>query len=197
MPTPRRQSRASRSEPSPSADTPRVLLRYPTLADRAEVLALRRASRTHLRPWEATPPSGGSPFTQVWFDRFLATCDTEQSKRFLIVRRADDVILGQIALGGIARGALCSAYVGYWIGAPFLRQGYMREAVVLAVNKAFRLLRLHRVEANIIPENEPSKALVRSLGFEFEGVARRYLHINGSWRDHEHWATTTETWKHG
>ena len=73
----------------------------------------------------------------------------------------------------------------------------MREGVSLAVSHAFRVLRIHRVEANVQPENQASIALVRSLGFRKEGLSQRYLKVAGRWRDHERWATLAEDWRPG
>ena len=84
---------------------------------------------------------------------------------------------------------------GYWIGAPYARQGYMREGLGLALGHAFKTLRLHRLEANIQPANTASKRLVESLGFRLEGFSPRYLKIGGRWRDHERWAILSEDWQ--
>lgn len=173
----------------------RVFLRMPTLADRAEVLALKRGSRKHLAQWEGTPVGGGDTFGAAWFARFLKSSRTERSRRFVICLCESGEIIGQLGLGEISRGAFQSCYLGYWIGASFARQGYMTEAVQLAMRHAFTRLKLHRVEANIVPRNRASKALVEKLGFRYEGTAERYLRIAGRWQDHEHWAMTIEEWR--
>ena len=95
----------------------------------------------------------------------------------------------------IVRGPAQSAFLGYWIGARYARQGYMTEALQLALRHAFRVLRLHRVEANIMPANRASIALVRRAGFQREGYSTRYLKIAGRWADHERWALTVEDWR--
>jgi [ribosomal protein S5]-alanine N-acetyltransferase len=87
-----------------------------------------------------------------------------------------------------------SCYVGYWITKDVARQGYMTEGLRLAVAHAFQDLALHRVEANIVPENVGSLALVERCGFHREGLARRLLCLAGKWRDHERWAITVEDW---
>ena len=92
-------------------------------------------------------------------------------------------------------GLFGSAYLGYHIGASHARRGYMAEALGLALTRAFGPLRLHRLEANIRPENAASIALVRQLGFTREGYSRRYLKIGGRWRDHERWAILREDWR--
>lgn len=193
---PRRMKKPTPSESaSEVSDAQRIILRSPTARDRAEFLALKRRNRAFLKPWEATPVGGPSPFAPSAFDRFMKSARTESSQRFLICRASDGAIVGQIGLGGIIRGAFQSCFVGYWIAKEFTRRGYMREALSLAIEFAFRELKLHRVEANIIPRNQASKALVKSLGFRCEGTARRYLRIDGRWQDHEHWAMTVEEWR--
>jgi [ribosomal protein S5]-alanine N-acetyltransferase len=176
----------------PQRHAVRVVLRAPVAADRDEYLALRDASREHLREWEATPPDGMDVFGPQVFDRFLTSAATETSHRYLVCLVSDGRIAGQVSLSNLTRWPFLSCTLGYWIGAAFARQGLMREALILAIGKAFGEFGLHRVEANIVPENAASKALVKSLGFRFEGLAERYLHINGKWRDHERWSLTAE-----
>ena len=94
----------------------------------------------------------------------------------------------------IVRVRLQSAYVGYYAFTPHAGRGYMTEGLTLALRRAFGPLRLHRVEANIQPGNEPSRALARRLGFRREGFSPRYLKIGGRWRDHERWALLAEDW---
>ena len=109
--------------------------------------------------------------------------------------RESGAIMGMVSLNEIVRGAFQSATMGYWIGREFSRQGFMTEAVTLMFKHAFSKLRLHRVEANLMPRNKPSRALARACGMRFEGRAKRYLQINGKWEDHEHWAITVEAWR--
>jgi ribosomal-protein-alanine N-acetyltransferase len=190
-------SRAPR-RPGKPADTiaagTLVFLRLPRLEDRAEMLRVRRGSRAFLEPWEATPERGPSPWGPGWFDRFLASSATDASLRMLICAADDGRIVGQIGLGGIVRGAFQSAFLGYWIAETETRRGYARQAITLAISHAFGTMGLHRVEANIIPRNKPSKLLVKRIGFRYEGLARRYLRINHVWEDHEHWAISREEW---
>jgi ribosomal-protein-alanine N-acetyltransferase len=107
----------------------------------------------------------------------------------------DGAILGGINFSEIVRGNFRSAYLGYQIGEPFARRGYMTEALQLALRFAFGRLRLHSVEANIQRGNRASIALVRRAGFRLEGFSRRYLKISGRWRDHERWALLAEDWR--
>lgn len=173
----------------------RVFLRHPTGADRAEWVKLREASEAHLLPWEPTPPGNDEPLPgDIAFDKLLRSSDSHEAQRFLVCLRTDGRIAGQISLNQIFRGPFQNAIAGYWIGAAFANRGYMTEALTLALRHAFETLNLHRVEANIIPRNDASKALVRKLGLRYEGLAKRYLRIAGHWEDHEHWAITAEEW---
>ncbi|TMC19351.1 MAG: GNAT family N-acetyltransferase [Chloroflexi bacterium] len=113
----------------------------------------------------------------------------------ILVRREDQALLGAVNLSQIFRGGFQNAYLDYWIGAPYARQGYMREGLGLALDHAFKTLRLHRLEANIQPANTASKKLVEGLGFRLEGFSPRYLKIRGRWRDHERWAILKEDWR--
>jgi len=114
---------------------------------------------------------------------------------FLVCRTGDDHIVGFFNVSQIARGGLQSAYLGYAAGERYAGQGYMREGLELVLRAAFLELRLHRLEANIQPENEASIALARGAGFQREGFSPRYLKIGGRWRDHERWALLAEDWR--
>jgi len=114
---------------------------------------------------------------------------------WLIERESDGAILGAIEMSEIVHGKFRSAYLGYHIGSAFARQGYMREALTIAISRAFRELRLHRLEANVQPGNTPSIRLVRRLGSRREGYSPRYLKIGGRWRDHERWAILADEWR--
>lgn len=102
--------------------------------------------------------------------------------------------MGACNLSQIFRGNLRQAFLGYWVGAAFSGQGYMTEALHLALRYAFKNLKLHRIEANIQPENEDSKRLAARTGFRLEGFSPRYLKVVGRWRDHERWAICREDW---
>lgn len=99
----------------------------------------------------------------------------------------DNALIGGISLNGVQRGIAQKGTLGYWIGAPFARHGYMTEAVGLVCDFAFKTLRLNRVEAGCLPRNEASRRLLAKLGFAEEGFARAYLRINGRWEDHLLW----------
>lgn len=170
-----------------------VALRHPREADRAEWVALKAASREHLAPTSPLSEHGGD--LDAEFDHALDGCDSPTTQRHLIVRTSDGSIVGMATLSQIFRRSFCNAILGYWVGAPFVRMGYGREGVRLAVDRALGELALHRVEANVMPANAASIRLLRSLGFAFEGYSRHYLRIAGAWEDHTRWAVTAETWR--
>ena len=109
--------------------------------------------------------------------------------------RDGGAIVGYFALSQIFRGAFDNAYLGYDGSAPYAGRGYMREGLELMLRHAFRVQRLHRVEANVQPGHKRSRALVEGAGFRLEGFSPRYLKIGGRWRDHERWALTVEDWQ--
>ena len=119
----------------------------------------------------------------------------EDFRGFEVRRISDGAVIGSVEISRIARGNFQSGYLGYRIAAGHRRNGYMTEALQLALRHAFRVLKLHRVEANIEPGNEASIALVRRAGFTREGFSRRYLKHGGRWRDHERWALLREDWR--
>jgi ribosomal-protein-alanine N-acetyltransferase len=160
----------------------RVRLAAPAPGDRREFLDLVEASRTLHRPWTYPPADAAS------YRRLLERDRADNFFALLLRRDEDDGIVGLFEFSEIVRGGFQNAYLGYWVGAPFAGQGYMREGIGHALRFAFAELRLHRVEANIQPDNKRSLALARSAGFRREGFSPRYLKIGGRWRDHERWA---------
>ena len=171
----------------------RVFLRRPTGRDREAYLALRHESAAFLRRWEPVPPRGRTAAEQI--AAWLRSSRGGRHEKLLICRKADGALLGAVNINEIVRGPSQSAYLGYWIGAPYARQGYMAEALRLALAHAFRTLRLHRLEANILPDNRASIALVKRAGFRREGYSPGYLKIAGRWADHVRWALRVEDWR--
>ena len=167
----------------------RVYLRKPTMEDCHEFLTLNRRSVRFHQGW-ISPPK-----IIPLFVAYLNRCDREDNQCFFIVRKQDDAIVGVINLSQIFRGGFLSAYLGYYIGVPYAGQGYMTEAMQLVLRYAFKVLKLHRLEANVQPDNKASIALVQRTGFHKEGYSKRYLKVCGRWRDHERWAILSEEWK--
>ena len=174
------------SESVPAIAGAGVALRVPQSSDFAEWTALREASRDFLVPWEPTWPD--DDLTRGAFRRRLKRYADDQRSdlayAFLIFRSADNALVGGLTLANIRRGVAQAGSIGYWIGAPFARKGYMTAAVRALVPFCFRTLRLHRLEAACIPANTASVALLEKTGFTREGYARSYLCIDGTWQDH-------------
>ena len=167
-------------------DSDRLVLRPPQHGDYRAWSSLRRDSAEFLQPWEPTWAAdhlSRKSFTQrvYWAQRSIAQ---ESAVPLFLIRRSDESLLGAITLDNIRRGPAQAGTTGYWIGAPFARQGYMREAIGALVHYAFNTLDLSRVEAGCLPENTPSRRLLESCGYKYEGVAQSYLQIGGRWRNH-------------
>src|SRR3954454_1698594 len=160
----------------------RVRLSEPAPGDRREFIDLVEASVDLHRPWTYPPADAPS------YRRLLERNRAENFFALLLRRVEDDAIVGIFEFSEVVRGSFQNAYLGYWVGAPYAGQGYMRDGMHLALRFAFSELRLHRVEANIQPANKRSLGLVKHAGFRREGFSPRYLKIGGRWRDHERWA---------
>ena len=173
----------------PSETGKRVYLHPPHGDDTDEFLSLARASTTLHYPW-VSPPGDEAAFT-AYVDRNGG----DDFRAFLARRREDGAMVGVVNLSQVFRGSFSDAYLGFYGFAPFVLKGYMTEAVDLALRHAFRSMGLHRVEANLQPANDRSRALVERLGFRLEGFSPRYLKVAGCWRDHERWAVLAEEWR--
>jgi len=179
-------SMASRRKQASLERGERVYLRRPTASDAKEVITTVRASRALHRPW--VYPSD----TKTAFEGYIRRTRECDYVGLLICRNNDDRITGMVNLSQIFRGNLQGAYLGFWASAEFAGQGYMTEGLQLVLRYAFKRLRLHRLEANVQPENEKSKALIKRSGFRYEGFSPRYLKVGGKWRDHERWGILAE-----
>jgi [ribosomal protein S5]-alanine N-acetyltransferase len=174
------------SDPLASIAGDGVTLRTPQMTDHAEWSALREGSREFLKPWEPVWPA--DDLTRSAFRRrvrrYTEDLRTDQGYAFLIVRNSDGALVGGLTLANIRRGVAQAASIGYWMGLPFVRHGYMTAAVRAVIPFVFTTLRLHRLEAACIPTNAGSIRLLENTGFVREGYAREYLCINGTWQDH-------------
>ena len=187
-PAPRPPSRPGDILPAaPPADN-RVALRVLERSDRAEFLRLAAESRDLHRPWTYPPERADQ------FEELFTRSRREDCLCLLGCLREGGDIAGVLIVSQIVRGAFQSAYLGYYAHQRHAGRGYMREAMLQAVDHAFGPLALHRLEANIQPANYASIALARSAGFRLEGFSPRYLLIGGQWCDHERYALTVEDW---
>ena len=170
---------------APRLETERMVLRLPAHGDFAAWTSLRAESREFLTPWEPVWHAdhlSRRAFTNRVYWAARASRSGASLPLFLV--RQDGVLLGAITLDGIRRGPAQMGTLGYWVGAPFARQGYMREAIGAVVGHAFGPMDLSRIEAACLPENVASRGALESCGFKYEGVAQSYLQINGRWRNH-------------
>jgi ribosomal-protein-alanine N-acetyltransferase len=163
-----------------------IYLRYPQMSDYVPWSALRGESREFLAPWE--PTWATDELTRTGFRRRIRRYQREirndVAYPFFLFHEADNALMGGCTLSHVRRGVTQSAALGYWIGERYSRRGHMFAAIGTMLPFVFEVLGLHRLEAACIPENEPSRALLKKLDFREEGRARRYLQINGEWRDH-------------
>jgi ribosomal-protein-alanine N-acetyltransferase len=176
----------------------RITLRPLAAADFEAWREVRRRCGDWLTRWEPRPLPGHPDVSE---DRraFVAQCGARERERQLGSGYGFGIFVdgrfgGAINLSNIQRGPFQNAYVGYWIDEALAGNSYMPEAVVVVMRFAFEELNLHRVQIAIIPRNRASRRVVEKLDLRNEGVALRYLEINGKWEDHVRYAMTTEEW---
>jgi [ribosomal protein S5]-alanine N-acetyltransferase len=194
----------------------RVLLRPLAATDFPAWQEVRRRNAEWLTPWEPAR-NPGLPDVVESADAFAMRCSARERERQLGTgfgfgifvdpsdaaegpggggrgRRRQEQFAGEINLSSVQRGPFQSAYVGYWIDQAHAGHGYMPEALVVVARFAFEHVRLHRIQISIIPRNHRSRRVVEKLKIRDEGVAHRYLEINGTWEDHIRYALTVEEW---
>ena len=189
---------------SPRRYAPTVLRRNshvyvspPRLRDADDFLAAARRSRELHGAWVRAPQTKAA--YREYVARFGARAQRDPLRAThagILVRSAgDDAMIGVFNFSEIVRGAFQSAYLGYYAFMPHAGSGRMADGLALALEYAFRTLKLHRVEVNVQPRNTRSHALVLKAGFVREGFSRRYLRIGGRWRDHARYALLAEDWR--
>lgn len=163
-----------------------LFLRAPEMSDFLQWRQLRECSRAYLTPWEPIWPA--DDLTRAGFRRRLRRyaegIAEDRSYPFIVFRESDGVMLGGITLANVRRGIAQAGTIGYWTGQPYAGKGYMTAALRVLLPTLFSELNLHRIEAACIPSNAPSIRVLDKCGFTREGLARRYLRINGIWQDH-------------
>ena len=164
-----------------------VSLRTPSLADSGDFLAAVERSRRLHHPWLEAPSDAKA------YRAYCERIERDENQGFLILEDGGG-LAGYATIGNIVRARFQSGYLGFAAFEPFAGRGLMVAGVRLVLDEAFGRLDLHRVEANVQPQNERSAALVRKLGFRLEGHSPRYLFIDGGWRDHDRYAITREEW---
>jgi ribosomal-protein-alanine N-acetyltransferase len=174
------------AETPPAIEGEGVYLRQPQISDFPEWADLRERSRLFLEPWEPIWPV--DDLTRGAFrrrlKRYAEDHRADHAYSFFIFRADGDVLVGGVTLSNVRRGVAQASSIGYWMGAPYARQGLMSRALRALIPFSFDSLRLHRLEAACIPTNTASIRLLEKSGFQREGYARQYLCINGMWQDH-------------
>jgi len=177
----------------------RIMMRPLTVKDFPAWREVRRANSEWLTKWE--PQRNPShPDVVESRDAFSVRCSARQRERQLGTGFGFGVFVdgrfrGEININAVHRGPFQSAYVGYWIDQRVAGQGYTPESLVVILRHAFEDLQLHRLQVSIIPRNQASIRVVEKLDLRLEGLAERYLEINGVWEDHYRYAVTTEEWQ--
>ena len=167
-------------------NTQRCFLRLPQLLDYESWVNLRRKSEDFLSVWE---PELDRHFYSIssFKARVKWSKKNFNEKKVIhafIFRQEDAKLMGAITLSHLRRGASQSGSLGYWLGEPYIKNGYMSEAVRAIIFQAFKNFELSRIEAATLPENKSSRCLLENIGFKYEGVAQGYLQIAGRWRNH-------------
>ena len=173
----------------------RVGLRPPRLRDASAWSALRLRNEAWLAPWEPTSvePWASRHSVSAWPSLLSSVRRSARAGVLLpFVVTYDDRLVGQLTVNNLVRGVLRSAQIGYWIDRVHAGRGIITTAVALATDHCFGPVGLHRIQIDIRPENAASRRVVAKLGFREEGYLRRYLDIDGAWRDHVSYAVTVE-----
>lgn len=178
---------------------PRIRLRPIKNSDFAAWRDVRERGRDWLEPWEPLPEPG-APDPVSDHEAFKVRCSTwERQWHFdnaygfgLFLH--DGTFVGEVSIGSVQRGPFQSGYLGYWIDEQYAGRGLVPEGVVLLMRFGFEELRMHRLEAAIVPRNKASRAVAEKLEMREEGIAVRFLQIRGEWEDHVRYAMTSEEW---
>lgn len=165
-----------------------VYLFAPTKDAAEDFIAMTTSSRHYHEPWVF--PATDMRRYRAYLDRL----ERGGAWGFLAARNTDDALVGVVNINDVIMGGFESGSLGYYGSAAYAGQGLMTEALALVLDHAFTTLELHRLEANVQPDNAASLALVRRLGFRKEGFSPAFLKIGGMWRDHERWALLAEEW---
>ncbi|MGW3467482.1 GNAT family N-acetyltransferase [Saccharopolyspora sp. NPDC000995] len=172
-----------------------VALRPPRLRDGSAWSRTRLQDRTYLQKWEPTAVGGWQERNALmaWPAQWSALRGMARRGQALpFTVTVEGEFAGQLTVGNIVRGALRSGWIGYWVAAHLAGGGVATAAVAMAVDHCFGSAGLHRLEATVRPENQPSVRVLEKSGFRREGLFHRYLDVAGAWRDHYVYALTVE-----
>lgn len=174
---------------APPSRLPSVTVRSPREADAETFLRAARASRELHEPWYRPPATPAE-----WND-YVRRCATDAHFGYLLFDPADGGLAGIATVANVIRGSFWSAHLGYAAMVPYHGRGLMTAGVAAVLDDVFERIRLHRIEANVQPGNDSSRALAERLGFRLEGFSPGYLAIAGEWRDHDRWAILADEWR--
>jgi RimJ/RimL family protein N-acetyltransferase len=167
-----------------------VFIREPKIEDKEVFISAMQRSQSLHHPWVKAPT------TPKEFDEYFQRYQQPNQNSFLLCNDKGNLV-GVFNINEIVRGLFQNAYLGFYVVADYSGKGYMGAGLKLVLSKIFHELKLHRIEANIQPDNVKSIQLVKKNGFRYEGFSPRYLKIDNEWRDHEHWAMTYEDFMTG
>ncbi|SDC90898.1 ribosomal-protein-alanine N-acetyltransferase [Paenibacillus sp. UNCCL117] len=179
--------------------TARLALEGLDEGDSGRVLDFVQRNREFLTPWE--PSRAEHYYTMEQQARLLREEDAGMAAGLLFklwISKLDEPegrLIGSVSLSNIVRGCFHSCHLGYKMDQDELNRGYMTEALRKVIQIAFEELKLHRIEANVMPRNQASLQVVEKLGFVPEGLAKQYLKINGKWEDHIHMTLINHAWE--
>ena len=168
-----------------------VSIRIVKVRDAKKLQELVLGNRQWLKPWEATNPYGPNSFNLRGQIKALRQQINEGQGLPFVIEHSGQIV-GQLNVSNILFGSVGSAILGYWITPEVAGRGVTPKAVALVTDYLFTVHGLHRVEIDVRPENKSSLRVVEKLGFRYEGMKKRYIHINGDWRDHYVFALTAE-----
>ncbi len=175
----------------------RITLRPPMLGDWQAWAQVREANQDHIQPFDPRWPA--KAFTYGLFERRThrqaREWDLGLANAFLIFKNEDNSLIGGMNINNICRGAAQYASLGYWLDQGHEGQGYMTEALRMTLQYCFEGLNLHRVNASCLAHNTRSKKTLLKAGFKEEGLAEKYLQIDGRWQDHELFGLPIEDWQ--
>ncbi|MCH2137375.1 MAG: GNAT family N-acetyltransferase [Phycisphaerales bacterium] len=174
----------------------RITLRAPRVTDAGDVLAVRHRSRAFLGPWipMMAPEDDHLRSCKAQIRHQRNQWRNDQAYALVVADRRTDRFIGRVTFTEVVRSVFQNAALGYWIDVEYAGRGLMSEALSLALGVAFGSMGLHRAQAAIRPHNVASLALARRCGLRREGLAARFLFIDGEWADHEIYAITAEEW---
>lgn len=175
--------------------TPRLILRLPEESDAQKLQAFEERNKEHLSPWRSTSEELKMDHATQLI-KWRQECEENRAMRFLLFLKEEPQgeIIGFCNFSQIFRGPFQACYLGYHIDRSYQGKGLMREAVEKAIHYMFEKQKLHRIMANYMPSNEKSARLLHKLGFVIEGRAKKYLLINGQWKDHILTSLINEKW---